>query len=136
MILKKVLWLWVHDLYYSSFHPSCDLLSSFACSMILRAFLDGGSAQIDILYFDDAVQFSHLSSLVSLPMKDQTVLWCQKSTNYGVPGWTISIIVLYGHHVFVREAYNSLQNKYMYYSLSDRIGLRIHNQIVGKIDYA
>jgi hypothetical protein len=55
MILKKVLWLWVHDLYYSSFHPSCDLLSSFACSMILRAFLDGGSAQIDILYFDDAV---------------------------------------------------------------------------------
>jgi hypothetical protein len=51
MILKNVLCLWVHDLNYSSFHPSCDLLPSFACSMILRAFLDGGSAQIHLLYF-------------------------------------------------------------------------------------
>jgi hypothetical protein len=87
-----------------------DPLSSFACCMIFSGllrwrFCPNWSSVLLTMQYNSVTCWVRFCC--QWKSRCQTLLWCQKSTKYGVPGWRISLVVLYADNLFTREAFSS-----------------------------
>ena len=117
MILKTIRLLWDHELYYFSFCPYCYPQSSSASTLIF--------CPIRILFLPKLIlcilmQYYSFTCGVwfwcQWKSRCETLLWCQKSEDYGISSWWIPFIVL--HQIrFIRGAFSS-QEAYLIFCLT------------------